>query len=324
MESFSNKLSVFFKGMAMGAADVIPGVSGGTIAFITGIYQELVDSIGRLDQESLKVLFKKGPLPFYRHINGPFLLSLGLGIILSIVALAKFISTLLAEQPVLVWSFFFGLIIASAVYIGKDIKWTRPAELITFIVGACIAYVITTLTPSGGEVGLLYVFMSGAIAISAMILPGISGSFILLLLGSYATVLGAIGDLFDDLVAHGKIIVVFAAGALIGLIGFSKILRYLFKSHYRITIAMLTGFMLGSLAKVWPWKETLSTRINSKGEEVPLLQDNIWPTTYAEIGIGEPLLLPAIGMFLLGLAIVYLLSRMDHITSPEDGPDPAV
>lgn len=306
-----NYPNIFFKGLAMGMADVVPGVSGGTIAFITGIYEELIESIGTFDGKALKILFKEGPMALFRHVNGPFLLTLGLGIVTSIVGLARLITYLLDTFPVQLWSFFFGLILASAIYIGAQIKWSGVKEYIMLILGAIIAYFISVATPSGGDVGLIYVFFSASIAICAMILPGISGSFILLLLGAYSTVFGAIGHFTDDPATHAPVIAAFGAGAVIGLLSFAKLLNYLFSNHRPITIAVLTGFMLGSLAKVWPWKETITTRVNSKGIEVPLLQDNITPWIYADInGIAPDILIPAL-LSILGIVVVYLLSRVD-------------
>ncbi|NND94586.1 MAG: DUF368 domain-containing protein [Flavobacteriales bacterium] len=302
---------IFTRGLAMGAADVVPGVSGGTIAFITGIYEELVDSIGRIDIKALRLLFKEGIKSFFIYINGKFLISLLLGIGLSIVLLARFITYLLATFPIVVWAFFFGLILASAVFIGRDMNWKKSPELLAFAIGILIAYSISTMTPSGTEVSLVYVFVSGAIAICAMILPGISGSFILLLLGSYSTVFGAIGHFTEDVASNAPIIAAFGIGAIIGLLSFSKLLKYLFQNHRAYTIAVLTGFMLGSLAKVWPWKETLSTRINSKGEEVPLLQNNISPLRFQEITGGDSQIFLACISLIIGIAIVYFLARVD-------------
>lgn len=295
----------------MGMADVIPGVSGGTIAFITGIYQELIDSIGKVDARALQVLLKEGPIKAFKYVNGPFLASLFLGIGVSLVALARSITHLLDTYPVLVWSFFFGLIVASAFYIGRNLAWKKAGEVIPFILGAVVAYFISTATPSGSDVGLLYVFFSGAIAICAMILPGISGSFILLLMGSYATIFGAIGHVTDDFGQHLPVIAAFGTGAVIGLLSFAKLLRYLFAEHENKTIAVLTGFMLGSLGKVWPWKEIISTRINSKGKEVPLLEENVLPDRFLELTGADPQVLLAALMALVGILIVFLLSRVD-------------
>jgi putative membrane protein len=316
MSEKSKYPTLFLKGLAMGMADVVPGVSGGTIAFITGIYEELIASIGKIDAKALRVLTKQGPMAFFQHINGPFLLALGLGIAISIVSLSRLITYLLDTYPVQVWSFFFGLILASAVYIGSKVKWSHFKEYLALIIGAIVAYLISIASPSGGEVGLVYVFFSASIAICAMILPGISGSFILLLLGSYATVFGAIGHFADEPTVYAPVIATFLAGALIGLLSFAKLLNYLFSNFKTLTIAVLTGFMLGSLAKVWPWKETLSTRLNSKGKEVPLDQANISPSEYAEIsGVSVDLMIPIL-LALLGIVMVYLLSRVDSKKEP--------
>ena len=307
-------IGIYLRGLAMGAADVVPGVSGGTIAFITGIYAELVESIGKLDAKALQVLFKQGPVAFFKHVNGAFLLSLVLGIGTSIVALAKLITHLLATEPIKLWSFFFGLILASAIYIGRQLSWKGIKEFLPLIFGIAAAYWISTLSPSGGDVGMVYVFFSGAIAICAMILPGISGSFILLLLGAYATVFGAIGNATDDLAGNLPIILAFMLGAGIGLLSFAKLLSWLFANHNTSTMAVLTGFMIGSLNKVWPWKEVLSTRVNSKGEVVPLLERSVSPSTFTELSGADPQMLYAGLFFVAGLVVVLLLSRF----SPED------
>jgi len=301
---------IFFKGMAMGMADVIPGVSGGTIAFISGIYEELVDSIGKLDMKALNVLRKKGIAAAFNYINGTFLVSLVAGIALSILGLAKFITHLMVDEPIKLWSFFFGLIVASALFIGKDLKWNSLKNLIGLAVGTAIAYYISVASPAGGEVGYFYIFFSGALAICAMILPGISGSFILLLLGSYATIFGAIGGLSTDPLASAPIILVFLLGAFSGLLSFAKVLKWLFAHYRELTMAILTGFMVGSLNKVWPWKEVLETRINSKGEEVPFLETNISPRAYEALN-GLPAELEwACIMALVGIAIVLVLSYL--------------
>ena len=283
----------------MGAADVVPGVSGGTIAFITGIYEELLETISNINIEALKKLKSEGIKGFWEHINGNFLIALFLGIAISIVSLAKLITYLLEYHTILLWSFFFGLIVSSIYLVGKTIKKWDISKVIGLLVGAAIAFYITILPPMQNPNALWFVFLSGAIAICAMILPGISGSFILLLLGSYEMVLGAIKDM------KIAVIGVFAIGCLTGLLSFSKLLNWMFKKYHDLTIAILTGFLIGSLNKIWPWKETISTRTNSHGEVVPFIQENISPSNY----VGDNQLLLAIFMAIIGLVLIIGLEK---------------
>jgi putative membrane protein len=299
MRNLKDYILLTAKGLAMGAADVVPGVSGGTIAFITGIYEELLETINSVNFTALKKLKSEGLKGFWKHINGNFLVALFLGIGISIVSLAKLITYLLEHHAVLLWAFFFGLILSSIYLVGKKIAKWDVTKIIGLVVGSGIAFYITLLPPMENPNALWYVFVSGAIAICAMILPGISGSFILLLLGSYEMVLGAIKDV------KISIIVVFAAGCLTGLLSFSKLLNWMFKKHHDLTIAVLTGFLIGSLNKIWPWKTTISTRINSHGEIVPFIQENIMPNHFD----GNPHILLAIGMAIFGLALIIVLEK---------------
>ena len=273
-KSAKDYIALLLKGIAMGAADVVPGVSGGTIAFISGIYTELLNSIKSVNLYNIKTLLKGDIASFWSAINGWFLLVLFIGIGVSVVSLAKVITGLLDSHPQLVWGFFFGLIIASILFIGKSIKKFNVQTIVSLIIGAGVAYWITILEPSQLDTPLWFVFIAGAIAICAMILPGISGSFILLLLGMYKYVLTSIKDL--NILVLG----VFAAGCITGLLGFSRILSWLLSKYNDIALAVLTGFMIGSLNKVWPWKITTKYRINSHGDEVPFLQENISPMNY--------------------------------------------
>ncbi|MDA9968959.1 DUF368 domain-containing protein [Polaribacter sp.] len=289
------------KGMAMGAADVVPGVSGGTIAFISGIYEELLSTISNVNLSLLKTLKTSGIKAAWKQLNGSFLVALFLGIFVSIVSLAKVIKHLLESQPILLWSFFFGLVLASIIYIAKQITdWNFEAFLI-LIIGAVLAYFITTLNPLVSEnSSSLFVFLAGAIAICAMILPGISGSFILVLLGAYKTVLEAINN------RDFKTILVFMAGAIVGLLAFSRVLKWLFKNHKNLTLALLTGFIIGSLNKIWPWKETLTWRINSRGVEVPFNQQSISPFSFDE----DPQLIMAIAFAVLGFVLILGMEKL--------------
>ncbi len=304
MNSITDRLLLFLKGMAMGAADVVPGVSGGTIAFITGIYETLLNSIKSIQPGVLKTLKDDGLAAAWQQINGSFLLTLFAGIAVSILSLAKIIEHLLTSYPVLLWAFFFGLIIASAIYIGRQLSHWDTKSIITLVAGVIIAYLITIANPTQAPDSLPFVFFAGCIAICAMILPGISGSFILLLLGMYSTILGAVND--RDIVTLG----IFMMGCGIGLLSFSHVLSWLFKSYRNLTLAFLTGLMIGSLNKVWPWKETISTRVNSHGETEPFLQQNVSPFHYTSITGDESYLLGAIALLFAGFTLVFLLERL--------------
>lgn len=299
MQEKTNLVKTFFTGIAMGAADVIPGVSGGTIAFISGIYERLLSAIGSVNLGTITTLRKEGIAAAWKSIDGTFLVVLLSGIVVSIASLARLVTYLMDEHPVLLWAFFFGLIIASIPLIGKQVtKWDVKAILF-LLFGTAISYYVTIAEPSSDTGELWYIFISAMLAICAMILPGISGSFILLLLGSYVPAMTAIKEV--DL----PVIAVFAGGAVIGLLSFSKLLKWTFANYHNITIATLTGFLVGSLNKIWPWKETISTRTNSKGEIVPFIQDNVLPGDY----IGEPQVVMAIVVAVIGFAIIFLLER---------------
>ncbi|MEZ4885262.1 MAG: DUF368 domain-containing protein [Chitinophagales bacterium] len=292
---------LFLKGMAMGAADIVPGVSGGTIAFITGIYEKLLNSLKSINPTLLKVLQQKGVKGAWEHINGTFLVVLFAGIGVSIITLARIISHLLATYPMLLWAFFFGLIVASAIFVGKQIKQWRIQEIVALLIGAVIAFTITVLAPVEAPTDLWFIFLAGTIAICAMILPGISGSFILLLMGLYPYITGAVKDF------NLPVLVVFAAGCLAGLLSFSHVLSWMFEKFRSITLALLTGFMVGSLNKVWPWKQTLQYRTNSHGEEIPFLQKNVLPANYTD---GDAFIVGVIALVILGFAVVFLLERI--------------
>lgn len=298
---------ISLKGMGMGAADVVPGVSGGTIAFISGIYEELINSLKSVEIETVKLLFNSGIPAVWKKVNGWFLTALFIGIGISIVSLSKVIKFLLAEYPVMVWSFFFGLIVSSALMVGKKIeKWDLKSAL-GMLFGIAIAYYITVATPAETPTALWFVFLCGTLAICAMILPGISGAFILLLLGKYEFIVNALSDL------NIKVIATFAIGCGIGLVTFSHVLSWLFRKFHNMTIAILTGFMIGSLNKVWPWKLTLTTRINSHGDVVPVTQQSVLPGAYE----GDSFVLWAIVLGVLGFGLIYILDKY----SPEEGQE---
>lgn len=293
-----NYLSVVLKGMAMGAADVVPGVSGGTVAFITGIYQELINSLKSIEPGLLALLFQRGPAAVWQAINGNFLLALFSGVLFSVFTLAKAISYSLQHYPILVWSFFFGLIAASALLLFKQLERKSTVELLCAGIGVITAFFISSISPGQLEGSYLNLFLAGLVAICAMILPGVSGAFLLLMMGLYSTVIDAIKGL--DIAS----IACFGAGAGMGLLLFSHVLGWLFERFYSQTLALLTGFLIGSLSMVWPWKQTLSTRLNSHGQEVPLIQENILPWDYQTL-VGQPsYLLLALLMIGLGVCLV--------------------
>ena len=260
-----NYLLLVLKGCAMGAADVVPGVSGGTIAFITGIYEELIDSIKSIDLQALKLLLSLKFADFWKKINGSF----------------------------------FGLIVASSVLVAKEIKHWHIGTVISLIAGGCIAYVITVMSPAETPNTWWFIILSGAIAICAMILPGISGAFILLLMGKYSYILGAVSSL------NIGVMLLFIVGAVAGIISFSHLLSWLLKKHHTATVATLTGFMVGSLNKVWPWKETLETYTDSHGVVRPLVEANVSPHYFQELTQSDPLLVEAIVMCIVGFVLIY-------------------
>lgn len=298
--NIKSRALLFGKGIAMGAADVVPGVSGGTIAFITGIYDELLGSLKKCGPSALLVLSKEGPKALWQYINGTFLLTLFAGVLTSIFSLAQLITWLLKAYPIQIWSFFFGLVLVSAWHMGQQIyrEWSILST-ITLLVGTVLAWLISAGVPlAAHDIGLLTFFFAGALAICAMILPGISGSFILLLLGFYGPVIEAVK--FFNL----PVLAIFAAGCVIGLLSFSHILSWLLEKARVPTMAFLIGLMLGSLSKLWPWKETITTRVNSAGEVEPLLQTNILPATYEQISGLPGHVLPAVVCVLFAIVMV--------------------
>ena len=292
------------KGMGMGAADVVPGVSGGTIAFISGIYEELLTSISNVNFGLLKTLKKEGFKVAWKQLNGAFLASLFLGIFMSIVSLAKTIKYLLENEPVLLWSFFFGLVVASIIFIGKQVENWNYKFLFLAMFGVAFGYIITiasstTLT----EINYLFLVFAGAIASCAMILPGISGSYILLLMGVYPIVMTAITQ--RDL----TIISAIGIGVILGLLLFSRLLKWLFKRYKNQMLVVLTGLMLGSLNKVWPWKTTISTYLNSHGETKPLLEQSISPFSFN----GDPQLIMSIVLAIIGFLLIIGMERVAQL-----------
>lgn len=301
---------LYLKGMAMGAADVVPGVSGGTIAFITGIYEELIENIKSIGPGTLSVLAKEGVASAWRSFNGTFLLVLFMGIATSIFSLAKLITGLLHTHPIPLWSFFFGLILVSSWYVARQIPKWSAASIVSLLLGAGMAFGITQAAPATVEPSYLITFIAGSIAICAMILPGVSGSFILLIFGLYSYILTAVKTL------QLEVLSIFALGCVVGLMGFSRFLSWMLKRYHELTLALLTGFMLGSLNKVWPWKQTLTYRVNSHGEQVPLIQENLSPFNFEEVVGADPQLLLSV---LLAVGAVIIVLVMESVAKNENG-----
>lgn len=292
-------LVITLKGMAMGAADVVPGVSGGTIAFISGIYDELLGSINAINFKLFHIIKEKGFKKAWETINGNFLLALVLGIAISVLSLAKVLSLALEEYPILVWSFFFGLVLASIIYVGKQISKWNFVTILFLMIGALIAFFITQIQPAvGTNPTVFYLVLSGSLAICAMILPGISGSFILVLLGMYQVALTAIHQRELDKIA------LLGIGAIIGLLSFSKLLKFVLDKYRDYTLALLTGFIIGALNKIWPWKEVLKT-LQVEDKVLVLKDKSVSPFNY----IGDNQLMYAIVLGIVGFILILILEK---------------
>jgi len=301
---FKEYFILLLKGVGMGAADIVPGVSGGTIAFITEIYEELVNSIKSVNLNSFRKIFSEGIRAFWNAINGNFLVSVFAGILISIFTLANLLETLLQDEPILVESFFFGLIVASAIYVARKITIWNWKKIVAILAGIIVAYSITSLTPAQTPEAYWFVFVSGALAICAMILPGISGAFILLILGKYQFILSAVNSL------NLAVLAIFAVGALVGLISFSNILSWFLRKFHDITIAVLSGFMIGSLYKIWPWKRTVSTFEDSHGELKPLVEKNILPGQFECATSESAQLFAALIAAAAGILLILIVARI--------------
>jgi putative membrane protein len=292
---------IFLRGMLMGAADIVPGVSGGTMAFITGIYDELVDSIRAVDLNFLRRVLRLDIAGAWQHVNGNFLLALLAGIFTSIFTLARLISWLLENHPVPLWAFFFGLILASALVLLRQIQGWTPGRALCLLAGVAFAGAIALSPAVGLDVGLAGVFLSGFLAICAMILPGISGSFILVLLGMYGVVLAAVKSL--DIM----FLLVFAVGAGCGLLCFSRLLHFLLHRFHQGTMALLTGFLFGSLAVVWPWKKVLDWVEGSDGHLKPAQQLPVSPTEFLVSTGQDPQVWLCVALMVAGFTVVWLI-----------------
>lgn len=275
MADLKEHLGNFFKGFGMGAANVIPGVSGGTIALITGIFERLIDSLKSFDLKALKLIFKGRFKEFAKHTDLIFLISVFLGAIVSIMTLAKVLEFLFDNYPIFIWSYFFGLILASVYFVGKTIEKWNFSVIATFIVGAAIAVIITVLNPAKENSSFIYLILCGVAGVSSMILPGLSGSFILILMGNYELVMIEAVNNLTDAVSGGNwalvkdalfIVVPVGIGVVVGLLAFSHLLSWVYKKYKNQTISLLTGFILGSLAILWPWKNSF----NNTGDIIPI------------------------------------------------------
>ncbi len=287
----------------MGSADVVPGVSGGTMAFIMGVYQELIDGIKSFDLGVVKLLLRLRLREAADRVPWRFLLALLSGVGAAIVALAGVITWLLEHHPTFLYSFFFGLVLASIVAIGAHIEWS-PGAVATLIAGTALAYWIVGLVPVETPHDPLTLFLSGTVGITAMILPGISGSFILLILGQYAFVLNAVKT-FDVVT-----LVPFGAGIVVGITGFARVLSWLLHHYHQMTITLLVGFMIGSLRKIWPFKETLETGLDRHGEVVPILQRNVLP----DFGSGPFWI--SVALCVAGFILIRVLDRLGDDRNP--------
>ncbi|RKR04271.1 putative membrane protein [Kushneria sinocarnis] len=305
-------LSLFFKGMGMGAADAVPGVSGGTIAFVTGIYEELIHSVRSFGPEAIGVWRRDGFRALLAHLNLMFLIPLVLGIGTSVLSVAHLVTWLMDRYPLLLNAFFFGLVLASAVVVFRRLGHWRPAHLLPLLLGGLLAWTLPSLLPASQSTAML--FFGGAIAISAMLLPGVSGSFLLLSMGLYGTVMGAIKGF--ELGTLG----LFAAGCLVGLFTFSRVLSWLFRHHHDPTLNLLIGFIIGSLPTLWPWQQLTRYRMGDNGDIVPLHHQLLWPNEFTAI-TGEPAhLLGAAGLMVVGVMVILLVGeRSTSQQSPAGG-----
>lgn len=288
----------------MGIADAVPGVSGGTIAFITGIYEELLHSLNEIDRDAFRLLIKFRFTELWKKINGNFLLTLSAGIITSLLLIVGIVFNLIVHYPVLISSFFFGVIFASVALTLKEIKAWGITPIGTFIISAVIGYFITTLAPMESPDTYWFVFICGALAICSMIFPGISGAFILVLLGKYQFMIAMLAEL------NGWVIVVFASGCVLGLLGFARLITWVLDHYHHITVAVLAGFMLGSLNKVWPWRKGLEYATTRTGEQIAVFDKSILPWHFLSETGRDPQLFQAILMMALGVCIVIVTERI--------------
>ena len=294
---------MLLKGFAMGMADIVPGVSGGTVALITGVYQDLIESISSFNRSFFSKILKKEFQAAFKQVNLPFLLTLFTGIILAVISMSRVMHFFMDEYSILTWSLFFGLILASIIFVGKTVENILTLKNLGFVMlGTIIGYSIVSLIPVTTPNSFIMIFLSGCIAICAMILPGISGSFILLILGKYLYITSALKNPFN--LESITIISIFSFGCLLGLLSFSKILNFLLKSYHNITMCILTGFMIGSIKKIWPWKEVLESKI-IRGKIHVLREVNILPPEL------NTEVIMAFSLMIIGIVLVLVLERLN-------------
>ena len=304
--AYTQHLVTYIKGILMGAADVVPGVSGGTIALITHIYERLINAIDAVSISLILNLFTSRSKKAWDKLDGSFLLALSLGVGTSILLVTGGISWLIEHYPIPLWAFFFGLILGSAYVLKSAIDNWSAVAILMLLVGACVAFGIGIVSPSQGSESLIYLFFCGMLVVIAMILPGISGAFILILLGAYGTALDAVAQMKSFVFDGFIVFAVMASGGLVGLKVFAKVLRWLFSNHKNMVLATMTGFLLGSLYKVWPWKEVTQYYTNSIGERVPLNSVSVFPDAFN----ADAQIVPAITAFFLGIILLFLLERL--------------
>ena len=304
--AYKQHFITYIKGMTMGAADVVPGVSGGTIALITHIYERLINAIDKVSLSLVLQLFSAERKKAWDALDGSFLLALALGIGTSILLVTGGISWLLTHYPIPLWAFFFGLILGSAFVLKNAVSHWNIVSILILLLGGCVAFGIGLVSPSEGSESLIYLFLCGLLVVIAMILPGISGAFILVLLGAYGTALEAVAQIKAFETEGFIVFAVMASGGLVGLKVFAKLLRWLFTQYKNAVFAVMTGFLLGSLYKVWPWKEVTQYYTNSSGEREPLTAISVMP----DILNSDAQVTLAITAFLLGLILLFLLERL--------------
>ena len=299
-------LTLGLRGSAMGIAELVPGVSGGTIAFVTGIYVELVQSLYRFDETCVRLVLRGRIGEAWHHVNANFLLVLLLGMAVSVVTFSGLVAWLFEHREIQLWAFFFGLIVASAVFVARSVEAWSAERVGIALVGLLAGAVVSNAGGLPVSENPLVTFAAGAVAICAWILPGVSGSFMLLLLGQYQRVVRAIAEL--DVVTVGSL----ALGCLVGLALFTRALTWLLRHYYAGTLAFLCGFMVGSLQKLWPWRQTLSYYLDSHGDAVPVVVRPIGPLRFEELYGEDPMLLGASLACAAGLAVVMVLDRVSR------------
>lgn len=288
----------------MGAADVVPGISGGTIAFISGIYEELLQSIKSIDAEALRLLSRFRIAEFWQKINGSFLVVLFSGILTSLLILSRVILYVLRNYPIFIWSFFFGVILISALLVLRKITDWKMNSILPLFLGIAIVYLLTRVSPVQTPDNLFFIFFAGLVTALAMILPGVSGAFILILLGKYQLMAGSLREF------NLPVLAVFVAGSVAGLLSFSRILTGILKNYHNATVALLAGFMLGALNKVWPWRQVLEYVTDREGKQIPAIDKSILPWNYFELTGKDPQVFQAIMMMAVGVFIVVLIEKI--------------